>query len=181
MIAGSWLKYWIEVGAVLSSIGLYSATLSSAAFQLLGMADLGLLPRIFALRAPIFNTPWVSIVFTSLITLGMSFFSFNNIVASANFLYSLGMLLEFATFVWLRIKRPELPRPYRVPLSIPGTVILCLVPSAFLVFVMAIAGWKVYVISAIFTAVGVGVYYLMKFCKARGCLKFSTVDAAMMY
>ncbi|CAM0873400.1 unnamed protein product [Alopecurus aequalis] len=58
MIGGSWLKYWIEVGAVLSSIGLYSATLSSAAFQLLGMADLGLLPRVFALRAPIFNTPW---------------------------------------------------------------------------------------------------------------------------
>ncbi|XBI86278.1 hypothetical protein VPH35_094267 [Triticum aestivum] len=58
MIAGDWLKYWIEVGAVLSSIGLYSATLSSAAFQLLGMADLGLLPRVFALRAPIFSTPW---------------------------------------------------------------------------------------------------------------------------
>ena len=64
---------------MLSSIGLYSATLSSAAFQLLGMADLGLLPRVFALRAPIFNTPWVSIVVTSLITLGMSFLSFNNI------------------------------------------------------------------------------------------------------
>lgn len=167
---------------MLSSIGLYSATLSSAAFQLLGMADLGLLPRVFALRAPVFNTPWVSIVVTSLITLGMSFLSFNNIVAAANFLYSLGMLLEFATFVWLRIKRPDMPRPYRVPLRLPGTVILCLVPSGFLVFVMAIAGWKVYAISAIFTAAGVGVYYLMKFCKARGFLKFGTVDGEeMMY
>ena len=182
MIAGDWLKYWIEVGAVLSSIGLYSATLSSAAFQLLGMADLGLLPRVFALRAPIFNTPWVSIVVTSLITLGMSFFSFNNIVAAANFLYSLGMLLEFATFVWLRIKRPEMSRPYRVPLRLPGIVVLCLVPSGFLVFVMAIAGWKVYAISAMFTAAGLGVYYLMKFCKARGFLKFGTVDGeGLMY
>ncbi|CAN6294923.1 unnamed protein product [Urochloa humidicola] len=173
MIAGKWLKYWIEVGAVLSSIGLYSATLSSAAFQLLGMADLGLLPRIFAVRAPIFNTPWVSIVATSAITLGMSFFSFNNIVAAANFLYSLGMLLEFAAFIWLRIKRPDLSRPYRVPTRLPGAVALCVVPSAFLVFVMAIAGWKVYAISAAFTAAGVGVYYLMRFCKNRGCLRFS--------
>uniref|UniRef100_A0A0A9DDU3 Polyamine transporter PUT1 n=1 Tax=Arundo donax TaxID=35708 RepID=A0A0A9DDU3_ARUDO len=176
MIAGRWLKYWIEVGAVLSSIGLYSATLSSAAFQLLGMADLGLLPRAFAVRAPVFNTPWVSIVVTSAITLGMSFFSFNNIVAAANFLYSLGMLLEFAAFIWLRIKRPDLSRPYRVPTRLPGAVALCLVPSAFLVFVMAIAGWKVYAISAAFTAAGVGVYYLMRFCKARGCLKFSAGD-----
>ncbi|RLN18368.1 putative polyamine transporter [Panicum miliaceum] len=173
MIAGRWLKYWIEVGAVLSSIGLYSATLSSAAFQLLGMADLGLLPRVFAARAPVFNTPWVSIVATSAITLGMSFFSFNNIVAAANFLYSLGMLLEFAAFIWLRAKRPDLPRPYRVPARLPGAVALCLVPSAFLVFVMAIAGWKVYAISAAFTAAGVGVYYLMRLCKARGCLRFS--------
>ncbi|KAF7069288.1 hypothetical protein CFC21_074942 [Triticum aestivum] len=182
MIAGDWLKYWIEVGAVLSSIGLYSATLSSAAFQLLGMADLGLLPRVFALRAPIFSTPWVSIVVTSLITLGMSFFSFNNIVTAVNFLYSLGMLLEFATFIWLRIKRPEMSRPYRVPLRLPGIVVLCLVPSGFLVFVMAIAGWKAYAISAIFTAAGLGVYYLMKFCKARGFLKFGTVDGEdLMY
>ncbi|CAN6289310.1 unnamed protein product [Urochloa humidicola] len=173
MIAGRWLKYWIEVGAVLSSIGLYSATLSSAAFQLLGMADLGLLPRIFAVRAPVFNTPWVSIMATSAITLGMSFFSFNNIVAAANFLYSLGMLLEFASFIWLRVKRPDMPRPYRVPARLPGAVALCVVPSAFLVFVMAIAGWKVYAISAAFTAAGVGVYYLMRFCKDRGCLRFS--------
>ncbi|KAL6593758.1 hypothetical protein ACP70R_048659 [Stipagrostis hirtigluma subsp. patula] len=181
MIAGKWLKYWIEVGAVLSSIGLYSATLSSAAFQLLGMADLGLLPRAFAVRAPVFNTPWVSIVCTSAITLGMSFFSFNSIVAAANFLYSLGMLLEFAAFIWLRIKRPELARPYRVPTRLPGAVALCLVPSAFLVFVMAIAGWKVYAISAAFTAAGVGVYYLMGFCKARGWFKFSTADEGTAY
>ncbi|KAF0912006.1 hypothetical protein E2562_012814 [Oryza meyeriana var. granulata] len=187
MIAGRWLKYWIEVGAVLSSIGLYSASLSSAAFQLLGMADLGLLPRAFALRAPLFNTPWVSIVATTAITLAMSFTSFNTIVASANFLYSLGMLLEFAAFVWLRAKKPGMPRPYAVPLRrLPAIVALCLVPSGFLVFVMAIAGWKVYAISAVFTVAGVAVYYLMDLCKAKGWLKFSAaaVDRdgdAMMY
>ncbi|KAK3151740.1 hypothetical protein QOZ80_3AG0249890 [Eleusine coracana subsp. coracana] len=180
-IAGPWLKYWIEVGAVLSSIGLYSATLSSAAFQLLGMADLGLLPRAFAVRAPVFNTPWVSIVATAAITMGMSFFSFNNIVAAANFLYSLGMLLEFAAFIWLRIKRPDMARPYRVPGRLPSAVVLCLVPSAFLVFVMAIAGWKVYAISAAFTAGGLGVYYLMRFCKAKGWLNFGTGQEGVVY
>ncbi|KAF2314535.1 hypothetical protein GH714_027400 [Hevea brasiliensis] len=47
MIAGRWLKYWIEVGATLSAIGLFEAQLSSTAFQLLGMADLGFLPNFF--------------------------------------------------------------------------------------------------------------------------------------
>jgi len=31
LIAGKWLKYWIEVSAVLSAIGVYSASMSSAA------------------------------------------------------------------------------------------------------------------------------------------------------
>lgn len=190
MIAGGWLKYWIEVGAVLSTIGLYSATLSSAAFQLLGMADLGLLPRAFALRAPVFDTPWVGILATAAITLAMSFTSFDTIVASANFLYSLGMLLEFAAFVRLRARLPAMPRPYAVPLrGLPAAAALCAVPSAFLVFVMAIAGWKVYAISAVFTAASVAVYYLMDLCKARGWLTFSAAAAdrggsggdAMMY
>ncbi|XP_040378740.1 probable polyamine transporter At3g13620 [Oryza brachyantha] len=186
MIGGRWLKYWIEVGAVLSTIGLYSATLSSAAFQLLGMAELGLLPRAFALRAPAFRTPWVGILATAAITLAMSFSSFNTIVASANFLYSLGMLLEFAAFLRLRAARADMARPYAVPLrGLPATAALCLVPSAFLLFVMAIAGWKVYVISAVFTATGVAVYYLMGLCKARRWLQFTAPAdgeaAAMMY
>ena len=93
----------------------------------------------------------------------MSFFSFDIIVAAANFLYSLGMLLEFAAFVWLRVKQPGLTRPYRVPPHLPAALVLCLVPSAFLVFVMAIAWWKVYAISATFMAAYAGSCSLLFF------------------
>ncbi|CAL9075311.1 unnamed protein product [Musa textilis] len=171
-IAGRWLKYWIEVGAVLSAIGLYEAQLSSSAFQLLGMANLRLLPRIFASRAKWFLTPWAGILASSLITLAISFMSFNDIINSANFLYSLGMLMEFAAFLWLRKNEPNLKRPYRVPMRLPGLVLLCLVPSAFLIFVMAIASWKVFAICGGLTALGIAVYYMMAVCKSRGCLAF---------
>jgi amino acid transporter len=170
VIAGKWLKYWIEVGAVLSSIGLYSASMSSAAYLLAGMADLGLLPPIFASRDRAFGTPWASIAVTGAIALGMSFSSFTSIVAASNFLYSLGMLLEFATFVWLRIRWPALPRPYRVPMGTVGVAAMCSVPSAFLVLVMAVAGWKVYVTSAAFTLAGAAVSYVVAFCKTWGCV-----------
>ncbi|KAI3706324.1 hypothetical protein L6452_23977 [Arctium lappa] len=36
---------------------------------------------------------------------------------------SLGILLEFASFVWLRLKFPALKRPYRVPLGVPALVV----------------------------------------------------------
>ncbi|KAJ6427962.1 hypothetical protein OIU84_023381 [Salix udensis] len=47
MVAGKWLKFWMEAGACLSVIGLYEAQLSSCAYQVLGMAGLGFLPQFF--------------------------------------------------------------------------------------------------------------------------------------
>lgn len=173
MIAGKWLKIWLEVGAVLSAIGLFEAQLSSSAYQILGMADLGFLPKFFGLRSKKFNTPWVGILVSTLITLGVSYMDFESIVASANFLYSLGMLLEFAAFIWLRMKRPQLKRPYRVPMKLPGLVILCLIPSGFLVVIMVVATKIVYLVSGLMTLGAIGWYFFMKFLKAKNVIKFN--------
>jgi amino acid transporter len=173
MLGGNWLKYWIQAGAVLSSIGLYEAQLSSGAFQLLGMADLGLLPSIFAVRAPKFDTPWVGILLSCLITLTISFLPFEDIVATANILYSLGMLLEFATFLWLRVKYPDLKRPYRVPLGIPGLIVMCLFPSVLLGYVIALASRRVLALSAVLTAFGIALHFLMRYCRSSGLLNFT--------
>lgn len=173
MIAGKWLKIWLEVGAVLSAIGLFEAQLSSSAYQILGMADLGFLPKFFGLRSKKFNTPWVGILVSTLITLGVSYMDFESIVASANFLYSLGMLLEFAAFIWLRMKKPQLKRPYRVPMKLPGLVIMCLIPSGFLVVIMVVATKIVYLVSGLMTLGSIGWYFFMKFLKAKNVIKFN--------
>ncbi|KAJ8622884.1 hypothetical protein MRB53_031413 [Persea americana] len=55
---------------------------------------------------------WDSV--TSVITLGMSYIGFENIINSVNFLYALGLLLKFASFVWLMRKHLELKMPFRV-------------------------------------------------------------------
>ncbi|KAL3850389.1 hypothetical protein ACJIZ3_012271 [Penstemon smallii] len=144
VIAGKWLKIWIEIGAVLSVMGLYEAQLSSCAYQILGMADIGVVPRFFGARSKWFNTPWFGILLSTLVALAVSYLSFVDIISSVNFLYSSGMLLEFASFLWLRRKMPEVNRPYKVPLPWPGLVIMCLVPSGFLVYVMAVANKIVY-------------------------------------
>ncbi|KAF8369875.1 hypothetical protein HHK36_032089 [Tetracentron sinense] len=176
MIAGKWLKFWVEVGAVLSAIGLFEAQLSSSSYQLLGMADLGILPRFFALRSTWFNTPWVGILVSSLISLAVSYMDFTDIISSANFLYSLGMLLEFASFLWLRRKYPTLNRPFKVEMPMPALVIMCLIPTGFLIFVMAIATKIVYALSALLTIVGVILYFVMGLCKSKGWIEFSKDD-----
>ncbi|KDP42129.1 hypothetical protein JCGZ_01917 [Jatropha curcas] len=119
MIAGKWLKYWVEAGSVLSAVGLYEAQLSTSAYQLLGM------------------------------------------------------LLEFASFLWLRRKFPELKRPYKVPMRLPGLVIMCLVPSVFLVVIMVVATKVVYLVSGLMTVGAIGWYFIMKFCRSKKLFKYS--------
>jgi amino acid transporter len=163
---------------VLSSIGMFVAQLSSGAYQLLGMADLGLLPSAFARRAARFRTPWVAIAASSAVTLGVSFLGFDDVVATANFLYSLGTLLEFAAFLWLRARVPELKRPYRVPLPLPALATMCAVPSAFLVYVCVIAGWRVFSLAGALTALGVGLHGAMALCRSRKWLRFNNTAVA---
>lgn len=175
VIAGKWLKYWMEIGAVLSIVGLFEAQLSSAAYQLLGMSDLGFIPRIFGERSKWFNTPWMAILVSTVIALAMSFFTFTDIISTVNFLYSLGMLLEFASFLRLRRKFPSLKRPFEVPLGFLGLVLMCLVPSVLLVYVMTVATRIVYVASAFLTCFGIVLYYFMNLCKSRKWIEFSGV------
>ncbi|CAN4127704.1 unnamed protein product [Withania somnifera] len=173
MISGRWLKIWIEIGAILSAMGLFEAQLSSSAFLLLGMAESAFLPKFFALRSKWFHTPWVGIILSTVISLGMSYMNFADIISSANFLYSLGMLLEFASFIWLRRKFPLIERPYRVPMKLPGLVIICLIPCVFLVFIMVIATKIVLLISALMTVGGIAWYYFIKLCKSKKWIKFN--------
>ncbi|GMH00099.1 hypothetical protein Nepgr_001938 [Nepenthes gracilis] len=176
IIAGEWLKIWMEVGAVLSAIGLFEAQLSSCAYQFLGMANLGLLPKCFRVRSRWFNTPWFGILVSTLIALAISFMNFSDIISTVNLLYSLGMLLEFASFLWLRRKMRSAERPFRVPLELPGLVIMCLIPSGFLIYVMAVATETVYLVSALLTLLGIVWYLVMRICNSNKWFEFNPAE-----
>ncbi|KAG4142063.1 hypothetical protein ERO13_D06G111366v2 [Gossypium hirsutum] len=152
IIAGKWLMIFLESGAVLSSIGFYEAQLTSCAYQLLGMADLGVLPQCFSVRSKWFNAPWLGILVSTLITVAVSSMNFADLISSINFLYSLAMLLEFASFLWLRRKLPMMERPFRVPLELPGLTMMCLIPSGFLVYIMSLANGTVLLVSSVVSA-----------------------------
>ncbi|EXC30898.1 Serine/threonine exchanger SteT [Morus notabilis] len=173
MIAGKWLKIWIELGAVLSVIGLFEAQLTSSAYQILGMAELGFLPRIFGARSKWFNTPWLGILVSTMVPLVVSYMDFANIISSANFLYSLGMLLEFSSFLWLRKKLPQVKRPFSVPMGLGGLVFMCLIPSGFLVYVMAVATKPVLLISTLLTLFGIAWYFFMNICRKKMWFEFN--------
>ncbi len=59
-------------------------------------------------------------------------FNFQKIVELLNTVYCFAELLEFAAFIWLRIKLPHLYRPFKVPLPTWACVLMLLPASTLL-------------------------------------------------
>ncbi|XP_077233780.1 amino acid permease family protein [Tasmannia lanceolata] len=176
LIGGVWLKWWIQAAAAMSNMGLFEAEMSSDAFQLLGMSEMGMLPSVFASRSK-YGTPTLSILCSATGVVLLSWMSFQEIVEFLNFLYSIGMLLEFAAFIRLRIKKPDLHRPYKVPLQTFGVVVLCLPPALLLILVMCLASAKTFIVSGSVIIIGVCLYPTIEHVKDK---KWARFDPAPM-
>ncbi|KAB1208490.1 hypothetical protein CJ030_MR7G022652 [Morella rubra] len=160
LIGGYWLKWWIQAAAAMSNLGLFEAEMSGDAFQLLGMSEMGMLPSIFASRSK-YGTPTISILCSATGVIFLSWMSFQEILEFLNFLYAMGMLLELAAFIKLRIKKPDLHRPYKVPLQTFGVTMLCLPPALLLVLVMCLASVRTLIVSGAIIITGVLLYPLL--------------------
>ncbi|KAK4437997.1 putative polyamine transporter [Sesamum alatum] len=173
LIGGSWLKWWIQAAAALSNMGLFEAEMSSDAYQLMGMSEIGMLPSTFALRSK-HGTPTFSILCSATGVIFLSWMSFQEILEFLNFLYAVGMLLEFAAFIKLRIKLPDLHRPYKIPLGTFGATILCLPPVSLLVLVMCLASPRTYLVSGLVIILGFALYPALIHAKNQKWIDFNT-------
>ena len=102
--------------------------------------------------------------------------SFQEILEFLNFLYSVGMLLEFAAYIRLRIKKPDLHRPYKVPLQTFGATMLCLPPALLLALVMCLASLKTYLVSAGVIIFGFLLYPALLFIKYQNWARFKATE-----
>ena len=172
LLGGAWLMWWVQAAAALSNMGMFVAEMSSDSYQLLGMAERGMLPAFFARRSR-HGTPLVGILFSASGVLLLSSLSFQEIVAAENFLYCFGMLLEFIAFVLLRVRRPDAPRPYRVPLGTAGCVAMLVPPTALIVVVLALSTLKVALVSLGAVAIGLVLQPALRFVERKGLLRFA--------
>lgn len=173
ILGGVWLRWWIEAASALSNMGMFEAEMSSDSFQLLGMAERGMLPEAFAIRSR-FGTPVLGILFSASGVLLLSWMSFQEIIAAENYLYCFGMFLEFAAFIWLRIKNPTMPRPFKIPLGTVGVTLMCIPPSALLCVVLAIASLKVMIVSITAVLIGFLFYPGLEYLKNKNWMRFSS-------
>lgn len=172
ILGGAWLRWWVQAAAAVSNMGMFMAEMSSDSFQLLGMAERGMLPEFFAKRSR-HGTPLIGIMFSASGVILLSWMSFQEIIAAENFLYCFGMILEFIAFLWLRVKRPEASRPYKIPIGNVGAVMMCVPPTILICVVLALSSLKIFVVSVGAIAIGLMIHPVLKHVEKKGWVKFS--------
>lgn len=105
-IGGKWLGGWVVFAAGVSNIALFEAELSADAFQLMGMAERGFVPKIFAARSR-HGTPTFGILLGVAVIIAMGSFDLEELIEMLNFNYAISLLMEYAAFVKLRICKPD--------------------------------------------------------------------------
>ena len=153
-IVGPWLGAWTVFAAGISNIGLFQAELSADSFQLMGMAERGHVPAIFAHRS-VHGTPTWSIVLGTAFIVVLGVADLDRLIEMLNFNYSISLLLEYLAFIKLRISRPDLHRPWRVPLGTVGCALMFLPSVAFTVTVILLASSSTILFSIGVNIVGV--------------------------
>jgi len=160
----------ITIGGMLGAWGTLNAQMMQYSRLPAVMADDGLLPSFFSLRHPKTGAPLAGILACAvawMLCLGLSFVK---LIVLDVLLTGLSLLLEFAALVALRIREPELPRPYRVPGGLAGAIGVGVLPLALLVLTAArnkvepVGPINALELGTIIVAAGVPAY----FCLRRG-------------
>lgn len=130
-IVGPWLGVALVGTAMVAEFGSFNSLVMSYCHLPVAMAQDGHLPAIFARKLKN-GAPWVSIVVLGLawgLSLGLKF---DRLVMLDILLYGASLVLEFLALIFLRLREPGLPRPFRVPGGLAAAVLIGVPPTVLL-------------------------------------------------
>jgi amino acid transporter len=122
----------ITGGGMMGAAGALNALTLSLSRLPAVMADDGYLPKVFSRRHPRTGVPYVAVFACSIVWALALNLTFAKLVMLDVLLTGLSILLEFASLVALRIREPELPRPYKIPGGLPGAIGIGVFPTLLL-------------------------------------------------
>lgn len=125
-LGGSALGHALLASAVLGNFALYLDYVASGARPFKALADDGLFPAVVARTSQRFGTPAAAILLIALVNAVLIIGPFQSLVIIDVTLFVCAYALIFAAAVALRVKEPELQRPFRIPLGTVGLIALVL-------------------------------------------------------
>jgi amino acid transporter len=171
-LVGPWLALCFVIGGTISGVGMFNALMMSYTRVPYAMAEEGLLPKVVA-RKNRWGVPWVSVVLCSVGWALALRLSFERLISIDLVLYGMSLVLEFVALVVLRVKEPELARPFKVPGGVWGAVGMGVGPTVLIGFALwaargeRVAGLPALGFAAMVAAGGPLVYLLARAARMR--------------
>jgi amino acid transporter len=111
-LMGMGLSVAMVAGGAMTGIGMFNALVMSYTRLPMAMAEDGLLPRVVARRNS-HGVPWVSVLLCGLAWALALNLKFERLISIDLILYGSSLLLEFVALVALRLREPDLARPFK--------------------------------------------------------------------
>src|SRR5215831_2232977 len=134
MLGGPALRIFLIAGGMFSGFAMFNALVMSYSRLPLAMSEDGMLPKIFGRLHPRTRAPWVAIAVLAVCWAPCLLLGFERLVTIDILLYGCSLGLEFAALIALRIREPQLERPFRVPGGMFGAIAVGIAPMALLGF-----------------------------------------------
>jgi amino acid transporter len=173
MLGGPLLRIGLVLGGMFSAFGMFNALVMSYSRLPLAMAQDGMLPRIFG-KLNRRRAPWVAIIALAIGWAACLNLGFERLITLDIFVYGLSLALEFAALVVLRVREPNLPRPFRVPGGLFGAFAVGVAPVLLLGFDLIrsqseqVAGVSSFALGAAVIGAGVLAYVAKQVLKPAG-------------
>jgi len=130
------LGWAIVIGGMVCGLGMNNALVLSYSRVPFAMAQDRMLPSALA-KINSKGVPWISVIICALAWTACLPLGFDRLIAIDIMVYALSLLLEFVAIIALRLKEPELARPFRIVGGIPILVLMTLGPMFVLVVALA--------------------------------------------
>jgi amino acid transporter len=151
LLGGPLLGLAMIAGGAINGFGMFNALVLSYTRLPMAMAEDGMLPGIFALRNRR-DVPWVSVLLCGAAWAAALSLPFERLISIDLILYGSSLLLEFVALAVLRVREPELKRPFKAG-NLAVASLLGVAPLLLILFALyAARAQKVGSISALLLA-----------------------------
>jgi amino acid transporter len=131
-LGGPALRWLVVAGGVASAAGMFVAILLSWSRLPVALAEDRWLPAAFARRSARTGAPVPALAAGAVMSAMCVGLGLRRLMEIDVLLYGASLVLELVALVVLRVREPELPRPFRIPGGVWGALAVALVPGALL-------------------------------------------------
>eukprot|EP01102_Stenamoeba_stenopodia_P012297 TRINITY_DN3862_c0_g1_i1.p1 TRINITY_DN3862_c0_g1~~TRINITY_DN3862_c0_g1_i1.p1 ORF type:complete len:463 (-),score=85.80 TRINITY_DN3862_c0_g1_i1:86-1474(-) len=164
-IGGTPLMLLFIIGAIVCSLGIFNALLSTSSRLMLSMSKMGMLPSIFGVVHKQWGTPWFSIIFNGVFISIMVIIPFRDLLEISVIVGAVVTSFIFISFIILRKKYPPSAdrigggeEIFRIPMSTNVAAIYFCIPVLLCIYASWMSKLRTKILASMLVVVGTLLY-----------------------